>query len=124
MARIRALMRRPRTLQPETLSHADIVLDTRSNMVLRGGVEANLTRKEYMVLEYLMRNKGTVVSRSMLGEHVLGSTLNVFSNTIESHILSLRKKLDGNRRPGIIHTIQGRGYRIGGYTSLPVPSVN
>jgi DNA-binding response OmpR family regulator len=117
IARIRAIMRRPRAVESEILSQGDIVLDTRSHTVLRDGQEVNLTRKEYMVLEYLMRHKGTVVSRSMLGEHVWDSTLNAFSNTIESHILSLRKKLDGNRKPGLIHTIQGRGYRIGNYTA-------
>lgn len=117
LARLRAMLRRPRVLQPEIFSHDDVTLDARSHIVLRRGKEVNLTRKEYMVLEYLLRNKGSVVSRSMLGEHVWDSNLNVFSNTIESHILSLRKKLDGNRKPGIIHTIQGRGYRIGGYTT-------
>lgn len=119
LARIRAIMRRPRVVQSEVLRHGDITLDTRAHVVTKAGKEVHLTRKEYMLLEYLMRNKGQVVTRGMLGEHVWDTNFNAFSNTIESHILTLRKKLDTNRN--LIHTIPGRGYRIGSFvTEQPV----
>jgi DNA-binding response OmpR family regulator len=113
LARIRALLRRPKLIQSETMSVGEVVLETRSQTVWRAGKEVYLTRKEYMLFEYLLRNKGGVVTRSMLAEHVWDSNLDTFSNTIESHILNLRKKLDGKRKESIIQTITGRGYRIG-----------
>lgn len=112
LARIRAVLRRPRQVQSDTLTHGDVALETRSQIVRRAGKEVYLTRKEYMLLEYLLRNKGAVVTRSMLAEHVWDSSLDMFSNTIESHVLNLRKKLEGKRKGSLIQTVPGRGYRM------------
>jgi two-component system, OmpR family, response regulator len=65
-----------------------------------------------MLLEYLLRNKGAVLSRSMILEHVWNMDTDPFSNTIESHILSLRRKIDRDGQRSIIQTVPGVGYKI------------
>lgn len=112
LARIRALMRRPRDIEGDTLTVDDLVLDTRRQVVRRADKGVYLTRKEFMLLEYLMRNMGTVLTRGMIMEHVWDMTNDPFSNTIESHILSLRKKLDSVPERKLIHTVPGRGYKL------------
>nr|MBA3550870.1 winged helix-turn-helix transcriptional regulator [Patescibacteria group bacterium] len=67
---------------------------------------------EFSLLEYLMRHKGLVVSRGMIMEHVWNAESDPFSNTIEAHILNVRKKVDRIKRRRLIHTIPGRGYKI------------
>lgn len=114
LARIRALTRRPRALGSDILHVEGIVLDTRHGTVTRHGKAIDLTRKEFMLLSYLMRNAGNVLSRGMILEHVWDMNVNIFSNTIESHILSLRKKLgDTQKGDRLIKTLTGRGYRLG-----------
>jgi DNA-binding response OmpR family regulator len=112
IARLKALFRRPRKIQGDILRVGNLDLDVRTHRVRRGEKEVYLTRKELMLLEYLMRNKGTVVSRSMIMEHVWDIHADPFSNTIESHIFSLRKKIDGAGEGKLIHTIPGRGYKL------------
>ncbi len=112
MARIRALQRRPNKIEGDILTIDDLELDIKNQSVKRDGDGIYLTRKEFMLLEYLMRNQGTVLSRSMIMEHVWDMDSDPFSNTIESHILSLRKKLQNNGRPKLIYTVPGRGYKI------------
>ena len=110
-ARIQAILRRP-TLKYKPVLDIDVVkLDCHKQQVTRGEKRVYLTRKEFALLEYLMRNKGSVVSRSMIMEHVWNDETDPFSNTIESHILNLRKKIDSKRRR-LIHNIPGRGYKI------------
>ena len=111
LARILALMRRPIIKHQPILNIDKIKLDCHSQLVTRGQKKVYLTRKEYALLEYLMRNKGSVVSRGMIMEHVWDSDADPFSNTIESHILSLRKKI-GSKRKRLIHNVPGRGYKI------------
>lgn len=112
LARIRALLRRPPALEGEIITIDTLSLDTKQQTAKRDGESIYLTRKEYMLLEYLMRNRGSVLSRAMIMEHVWEMTTDPFSNTIESHILSLRKKVEGPNRKKLIHTVPGRGYRI------------
>ena len=112
LARIRALMRRPRALMDETIIVGPLSMNTRTQVVRRGAREVNLTRKEYTMLKYLMANKGSVLSRSMLMEHVWDMRLDPFSNTVEAHMASLRKKLEDVQEGKLIHTISGRGYKI------------
>lgn len=112
LARIRALLRRPLGIQGEILSVDDLVLDTKKYRLTRGKKEIYLTRKEFMLLEYLMRNQGIVLSRGMILEHVWDMDADPFSNTIEAHILSLRKKVDFEGKKKLIHTFPGRGYKI------------
>lgn len=112
LARIRAVLRRPMQLKEEILTIDDLILDSTRFNVERAGRKIKLTKKEFALLEYLLRHKGAVLSRGTIMEHVWDIQGDLFSNTIETHILNLRKKL---YRPGgakLIHTISGRGYKI------------
>jgi DNA-binding response OmpR family regulator len=112
LARTKALLRRPKQIENEVLQVDELVLDTKRNLLKRGASEIYLTKKEYMLLEYMMRNQDIVLSRSMILEHVWDINADPFSNTIESHILSLRKKIDSGDKKSIIVTVPGRGYKI------------
>lgn len=112
MARVRALMRRPTKLEGDILSIDDLVVDIKQQKVKRAGRSVYLTRKEFMLLEYLMRNMGTVLSRGMIMEHVWDMSSDPFSNTIESHVLSLRKKIGDVAPNRLIQTVPSRGYKI------------
>jgi DNA-binding response OmpR family regulator len=112
MARIRALLRRPKELTSEILSLGDLVIDISKHSVKRGGKEIYLTRKEFVLLVYLLKNAGAAMSRGMIMEHVWNMKIDPFSNTIESHILSLRKKIDVNAKKKLIQTVPGIGYKM------------
>lgn len=111
IARVRVLLRRPTEIKDDILKIDDLILDARKHTVQRGGKDIYLTRKEHMLLEYLMRNQGAVLSRAMILEHVWDMNADPFSNTIESHIRSLRKKVD-TKTNKLIRTIPGRGYKV------------
>jgi DNA-binding response OmpR family regulator len=113
LARVRALLRRPAAMESDQLEVEGVALDVKGGTVKRDGEDVYLTRKEFMLLQYLMRNEGVVLSRGMILEHVWDMSVDIFSNTIESHILSLRKKLKDTGKDRIIQTIPGRGYRMG-----------
>lgn len=110
LARVRALLRRPQITMDEVLTIDDLTCDPIRYTVTRGGQEIYLTRKEFSLLEYMMRNKGIALSRAMIMEHVWNEQVNMFSNTIESHILNLRKKIDKDHATKLIHTLPGKGY--------------
>jgi DNA-binding response OmpR family regulator len=112
LARIRALLRRPKELQSDILEIGDLELDCKRHIVKKNGQEVYLTRKEFLLLEYLMRNRGTVLSRGMILEHVWDMNADPFSNTIETHIMTLRRKLDSERHARLIQTVPGIGYRF------------
>jgi len=112
MARVRALLRRPRTINKELLQVDDLILDTKKHTVRRDDTDIALTLKEFMLLEYLIRNKNTVLTRGMMLEHVWDMNADPFSNTIEVHISNLRRKIDRPGKKKLIFTIPGRGYRI------------
>lgn len=112
LARVKALLRRPQEIEEEVFEVEDLVLDTRRHTVTRGGKDVYLTRKEFMLLSYLLRNRGVVLSRGMIMEHVWDMNADPFSNTIESHVLSLRKKIDSHVVKKLIHTVPGRGYKL------------
>jgi len=112
LARIRALLRRPQQLESDVLEMEDLVIDVASHKVLRSGEEIYLTRKEFELLEYLMRHRGSVVSRGAIIEHIWDLQADPFSNTIETHILNLRKKIDAKARQKLIQTVPGRGYKV------------
>ena len=113
LARVRALLRRPRKMEKTVLAVDDLILDSKRHAVKRGRKEVVLTKKEFALLEYLMKHEDTAVSRGMLMEHVWNMAMDPFSNTIESHILSLRKKIDVGSRRKLIHTVSGVGYKLG-----------
>jgi DNA-binding response OmpR family regulator len=112
LARVRALLRRPRDLNQIVLQIEGLTIDTVQHIVTRGGKEVYLTRKEFELLEYLLKNQGKVLSRGMIMEHVWDMNADPFSNTIETHILNLRRKVDSEGRAKLIHTVPGRGYKM------------
>lgn len=112
IARIRALLRRPHALQADVISVGDLTLNSASHTVTKNSSEVYLTRKEFLLLEYLMRNQGTVLSRGMILEHVWDMNADPFSNTIETHIMMLRRKIDCESEGRIIHTVPGVGYKL------------
>lgn len=113
-ARIKAVLRRPTAIHSDIVTIRDITIDSNRQVVTRGNQEIYLTRKEFSLLEYLARHSGHVVSRGMIMEHVWDIECDPFSNTIEAHILNLRKKL-GIQKQGLIQTVPGRGYKIEQY---------
>jgi DNA-binding response OmpR family regulator len=112
LARVRALLRRPTIITSEVLTTDDLVLNSKKYTLTRGEKEIYLTKKEFMLLEYLMRNQGFVISRGMLLEHIWDMNADPFSNTVETHVMSLRKKIDSHDTKKLIYTISGRGYKI------------
>jgi two-component system copper resistance phosphate regulon response regulator CusR len=82
-------------------------------MVKRGGKRIDLTSKEFMLLEYLMRNSGHKVSRAMIVEHVWNLNFDTMTNVVDVYINYLRKKVDEGAEKKLIHTVRGVGYRFG-----------
>jgi len=112
LARVRAVLRRPHKIESNTLCVGDLVLDGEKQTVTRGHTGVYLTRKEFSLLHFLMKNPGMVLSRSIIMENVWDSESDPFSNTIESHILNLRKKINAGRKKDLIKNVPGRGYTI------------
>jgi DNA-binding response OmpR family regulator len=112
VARLHALSRRPGNIEEDSIKVGNLIIDTKKQKVVRGKKEIYLTRKEFSLIEYLAKNKNMVVSRGMIMEHVWNRDSDPFSNTIESHILNLRKKIDSGRKRKMIQNIPGRGYRL------------
>lgn len=111
-ARMKALLRRPKEVITIRLQMGDLILDRSQFTVCRGGKRIYLTAKEFSLLEYFLKNKGSVVSRAMIIEHVWDGDTDPFSNTVEAHIHNLRHKLHLPGRKKLIHTLPGRGYKI------------
>ncbi|MEA2701624.1 MAG: hypothetical protein QOE22_333 [Candidatus Parcubacteria bacterium] len=109
VARMRALLRRPHELTHDVLSTGNLTLDTGRQVVTREGEPLALTRKEFMLLSYLMRHRGTVVPKSRLIEHAWDASSDSFSNALDTHMANLRKKLG---EPDPIRTMHGRGYVV------------
>ena len=112
LARLRALLRRPRGFQPARVSVGDLELDMRAQRAFRAGRELPLTTKEYALLEYLVREQGRVVSRSEIAEHVWDEQFDPVSNLIDVHVNRLRRKLDEGGERRLIHTRRGAGYML------------
>jgi len=112
LARIKALLRRPKQIESEVLRIDDLTLDAKRHLVKRGKKEIYLTRKQFMLLQCLMKNQGRVVSRGMIMEHVWDMEGDLFSNTIETHITTLRRKIESPKKRKLIQTVPGMGYKI------------
>ena len=112
LARIRALLRRPNEKLEEILQVGDLKLDPSSKKVTRASQEINLTAKEYGVLEYLMRNKGKVLSKEQIISHVWDFDADVLPNNVELFIMFLRQKIDNPFKSKLIHTVSGFGYKL------------
>ena len=112
-ARVRALLRRDMRVREPILQVGDLTLDPASQRAWQGRNALELTRKEYSVLEYLMRRPGEIASQEDLLEHVWDAEVNPFSGTVRVHLASLRRKLgDDSETPHYIETVVGAGYRL------------
>ncbi len=111
LARLRVLLRKP--VQPATrMQIADLVLDLLSHKVTRAGRDIVLSSREFALLDYLMRNAGTVVTRTMISEHVWDIDFDTNTNVIDVYINYLRNKIDADFDKKLIQTIRGRGYML------------
>jgi len=110
LARVRALLRRGRTVSSAVLQVADLSLNQLTREVMRGNVMIELTPKEFALLEYLMSNAGEVLTRTMISEHVWNYDFDSMTNIIDVHINHLRTKVDKSFEPKLIHTVKGVGY--------------
>jgi two-component system OmpR family response regulator len=113
LARMRALLRRPHETQDEVLQAGNLSLSPATRSVVRGGVRINLSAKEYGILEYLLRNKGRVVSKNNIMGHVWDFDADILPNNVEVFITYLRAKVDKPfQNQPLIRTVRGFGYTI------------
>ncbi len=112
LARVRALLRRTGSLTDldDVLRVGDLALNRTTREVRRGGVLIELTRTEFSLLQTLLEHQGRVLSRAQLFEHVWGFDLNQSSNSLDVYIGYLRRKLEADDRPRLLHTIRGVGF--------------
>ena len=110
MARVRALTRKTPLSNTPVYSISDLTLDTRSRGVTRGGTEIKLSAKEYSLLEYLLRNKGIVLSRENIENNLWNFDYEGCTNAVDVYIRYLRKKIDEPFGEKLIHTVRGAGY--------------
>lgn len=110
-ARIKAILRRPKTFEQEIMQFKDFEINFSLQTIRRNKKFIHLTRKEFGLLAILVKNKDDVVSRAQILEHVWDMNIDPFSNTIETHIMNLRKKLRDSKRL-LITSIPGRGYKF------------
>ena len=112
LARMRALKRRPQTIESDIYVAGDLELNVTEHTVKKDNLRIYLTRKEFALLEYLMKNKGVALTRNMILEQVWDINANPFSNTVETHVMTLRKKVDTEDGIKLILTLPGIGYKI------------
>jgi len=112
LARVRALLRRRGDDREVVLRLADLTLDTTTHIAVRDGKTIELTAKEYAILEYLLRNRGMLVTRSQIIEHVWNYDFDYNSNVVEVYIRYLRRKIDDGFDQKLIHTVRGSGYML------------
>ena len=110
LARVRSLLRRGATEKTTTLALADLELDTVSHRARRAGKPIDLTMKEYALLEFLMRNKDRVLSRTIISEHIWDYNFDTGTNLIDVYVNHLRSKIDAGFDTKLIHTVRGVGY--------------
>jgi DNA-binding response OmpR family regulator len=111
-ARVRALLRRPATQPVTSFTIGNLSLDRRTCKVTRDGEEIALHPKEFGLLEFLMRNAGQVFNAEQLIDRIWGSDSNIVSDTVRTHIKTLRKKIDVPGEPSLIQNVRGLGYKI------------
>jgi heavy metal response regulator len=109
-ARLRALLRRHSDLGASVLRIGDLEIDLPARKVTRGTTRISLTPKEFSFLEYLARNRGDVITRTMISEHVWDQHFDAFTNIIDVYVRHLRAKVDEPFQTKLIHTVRGVGY--------------
>jgi two-component system copper resistance phosphate regulon response regulator CusR len=112
LARVRSLTRRPDGRAGTVLGHGDVRLDLATQRAERAGRRLDLTAKEQALLALFLRHPGEVLSRTRIYEQVWGDSYDGLSNTLEVHVMELRRKLEAHG-PRLIHTLRGRGYLFG-----------
>ncbi len=112
LARIEAAIRRHRSSHVTELRSADLVLDLLKKIVTRGGRAIELSTKEFLILECLLRNEGKIVTRKMLLDNVWNGSLEADTNVIDVYINYLRNKVDRDFESPLIHTVRGVGYSL------------
>jgi DNA-binding response OmpR family regulator len=112
VARMHALLRRPRETLPEELSVGDLFLNPVTRQVKRGGEQIDLTLKEFELLQYLMRHPGQVMGREDIFAHIWDFADTSLSNVIDVHIKNLRRKIDDKHHAKLLETVRGIGYTI------------
>lgn len=112
LARVRALLRREKIDKDPVLKISDLTLSPITHKVARRGKEMELTSKEYALLEYFMRNPDRVLTRTMISEHVWDCHFDSMTNVVDVYVNYLRKKIDKDFEPKLIHTIRGIGYMM------------
>jgi DNA-binding response OmpR family regulator len=112
LARVRALLRRDRSITSSRIQIGDLVVDTAGRQVWRGKKNIDLTAKELALLEYLAYNSNTIVTRRMIEQHVWNGELDSDSNLVDVYISRLRTKLCQGHQKDLIQTIKGLGYRL------------
>ena len=110
LARVRALLRRGAPAQPAILTIADLRLDPVTREVSRGNKRIDLTAKEFALLEFFLRRRDQVLSRTVIAQHVWGLDYDSFTNVIDVYVNYLRKKIDNGFEPKLIHSVRGVGY--------------
>ena len=112
VARVRALARRRPALIPRVATVADLEVDLASRQVRRGGRTIELTAKEFALLEFFVLHRGEVVDRAAITAHVWDDNHDPFTNVLEVLVRRLRRKIDDDFEPKLIHTLRGAGYRF------------
>ena len=112
VARVHAQLRRGVALGTAELRVADLVLDPLKRKVWRAGKQIELSNKEFLLLEYLLRNKDQIVTRNMIVENVWDSSFSTFTNVVDVYINYLRNKVDRDFPQQLIQTVRGVGYRL------------
>ena len=120
LARIRALLRRRDRVNPLVIAQGDVTADLGSHRAQRAGHALDLTAKEFSLLIFFLRNPGQVLSRTRIYDHVWDENFDGTSNTLEVHVMELRRKLEAFG-PRVIHTLRGRGYMLDAATSSEGP---
>lgn len=109
-ARVKVLMRRPSRAEDEIMRVGDVELNLPRRSVHRAGKPVHLAPKEFFLLEYLLRNRGRVMTRQAILEHVWDMNADLFTNTVETHVVNIRRKLKKDKN--FIRTVSGTGYVI------------
>ena len=112
LARVRALLRRPKEQHSTLLTAGDLTLDTVTFEVTRAGKSIQLTSKEFALLEYLLRNQGRPLPKETIIAHVWDYDADILPNTVEVYIKYLRAKIDQPFKTQLIHTVRGFGYKL------------
>jgi DNA-binding response OmpR family regulator len=110
LVRIKALMRRQKTVSPQILKVDDLEIDRLAQRVRRGGRSISLTGKEYSLLVYLASNPGRILTRTMIMDHVWDESFQGLTNIVDVYVRHLRSKLDDGQQVKLIQTVRGMGY--------------